>query len=254
MKRCLILAFAFVGITSTFAEPVSAEGEGATLVEALSVTDPGPGGQLAVDSVGAFDPSGGFATIEPGAAAEEIVYYASVDPSTNVLLGVVREEPQAHASGSFVLAAVDVCSSAPGFCDDIPTEVDYWTTLESAETPFHQDCNASTLPPGKNGLFVSGYGLYSCDALQHASLSVEVCIQLKKGGTWHTLHPCMADSAVRTWNVDAVAEVGCLEGRHWYRTWAHGEAINNDGLVVHADTDRSSRVSITCSTVTGLVF
>ena len=226
-----------------------AEPEGAILTQALTANAPEQGGRIALNSVDDFNSVGGFAVVEAGTPAEEVVYYGGLDTAASELVDVIRDEPQVHPAGSFVFAGLDVCA-VPAFCDDIGAEVDAWGTIDGAESALHGDCDAHAYGVYKNGVFINGDGGYSCDAKQHASTNIKVCIQIKKGGGWHKLAPCAANTAVQDDSVTAHVEAGCVEGRHWYRVWAHGEAVNTDGLVVHTDTDRGLRESITCQTAT----
>ena len=81
-----------------------AQESGSNLVQDVTSTDPADGGNLALESVGSFDPNGGEAVFEPGTADEETFTYGGVDGTQNLLVDVTRPAPRVHPVGSFVLA------------------------------------------------------------------------------------------------------------------------------------------------------
>lgn len=79
-----------------------AQEAGSNLAQEVTATDPADGGTLAVENVGSFDANGGEAVFEPGTSAEERFTYQGLDTSANYLVGIVRQYPNAHPSGTFV--------------------------------------------------------------------------------------------------------------------------------------------------------
>jgi murein DD-endopeptidase MepM/ murein hydrolase activator NlpD len=88
------------------------EVEGAYLVHSVTESDPANGGRVVVDSVDAFDPSGGLAIFEPASADGEVFNYAGVNEKTSELTGIVRTAPGFHPNGSFV-QAIENASPSP---------------------------------------------------------------------------------------------------------------------------------------------
>lgn len=80
----------------------AAQAAGSNVTHEVTPTDPGEGGQLALEDATAFAPDGGDAIFEPGTASEEHFTYSSTDGIH--LLGVSRPHPINHPQGSFVAA------------------------------------------------------------------------------------------------------------------------------------------------------
>ena len=74
---------------------------GTITTQAISATSDADAARVAVESVRDFDPNGGWAVFEPGAAAEEEFSYSSVDGTTNERLGISRDATRDYAPRVF---------------------------------------------------------------------------------------------------------------------------------------------------------
>lgn len=75
---------------------------GSYLTEPVAANAIGPDAVASLQDAGAFSLDGGTALFDPAGPTEEVFEYASVDPETGRLVGLVREAPVDHPSGTFV--------------------------------------------------------------------------------------------------------------------------------------------------------
>lgn len=118
----LLLALSLVvGLIVAQTGTSTAQGAGSSLAHEVTTTDPTEGGQIQLEDVSAFDPSGGEATFEPGTSSAESFTYSGVNAEHKYLVGISRQNPVAHPAGSFV-QAVQAPEPTPTPSGDTPSD------------------------------------------------------------------------------------------------------------------------------------
>lgn len=111
-RSLLAVAILVTTMLGTYAtRSLAEESAAAELTEAIAADTTGTDAYLSVTSVAGFASEGGEALIETGTANEELFQYASVDPESSRLVGLVRPAPVDHPVGALVEADPDESAS-----------------------------------------------------------------------------------------------------------------------------------------------